>query len=364
MFIKKTDISITQSYKREATTQAEEEEECCSPVSSSFNTKQIAHNPLTTLQETNRMETIRLDYLKTFLVVARTRSFSVAAKELGSSQGTVSHHIAAIETYFDAELFKRTANGVEVTDAGATLKETAEKMLQEAQNAKAKISSSKQNLSGTISIAASTIPEEHIIPSLTAGFQNRYPHVKFKIKAEDSLKSLSSLRASNVDFAAVGTIKGFEEKFDYIQVGQEDLVLIVPCNHELAKQTLVALSEIIKCPFIDREETSGTRKEIERLLEDNKLGLEQLKIALELGSTESIVTAVSEGRGISIISSIAAKKAYAAGLVKIVKIKEAKNPRKLYIVKPKRPLIKISEAFWEFCKEYKFKGQAITCPSD
>ncbi|HEX7481893.1 MAG TPA: LysR family transcriptional regulator, partial [Candidatus Bathyarchaeia archaeon] len=40
------------------------------------------------------METIRFDYLNTFLTVARTRSFSVAAKELKTSQGTVSHHIA------------------------------------------------------------------------------------------------------------------------------------------------------------------------------------------------------------------------------------------------------------------------------
>ncbi len=132
----------------------------------------------------------------------------------------------------------------------------------------------------------------------------------------------------------------------------------------LAKQESVTLNEVIKYPFIDREETSGTRKEIERLLENNKLSLEQLKVSLALGSTESIVTAVSEGRGVGIISSIAAKKACAAGLVKIVKIKEAKTPRKLYIVRPKGPLVKISEAFWEFCKGYKFKNEVITCPAD
>ncbi len=109
------------------------------------------------------METIRFDYLKTFLTVARTHSFSVAAKELGTSQGTVSHHIAALEEYFDAELFKRASNGVEVTEAGATLRETAEKIIKDAQEAKAKISSSKQNLSGTITIAASTIPGENQI---------------------------------------------------------------------------------------------------------------------------------------------------------------------------------------------------------
>ena len=80
------------------------------------------------------METIRLDYLNTFLTVAKTHSFSVAAKELKTSQGTVSHHIAALEVYFDAELFKLTANGVEVTEEGATLKETAAKIVNKGRN--------------------------------------------------------------------------------------------------------------------------------------------------------------------------------------------------------------------------------------
>ena len=90
-------------------------------------------------------------------------------------------------------------------------------------------------------------------------------------------------------------------------------MLVVPCNHSLAGQGSVKLAEIGMYPFINREETSGTRKEIERLLQNNKLSLEQLKVALELGSTESVITAVSEGRGVSIISSIAATKAQSAG---------------------------------------------------
>ena len=307
------------------------------------------------------MENIRFDYLKTFLTVARTRSFSKAAKELGTSQGTVSHHIAALEEFIDAELFKRVASGVDLTEAGTTLKESAEKILNEAQEAKAKISSAKQNLSGTIKIAASTIPEEHIIPSLIAKFLRVHSEVKFKIKAQDSLISLASLEAGDVDFAAVGTLQAYEEKFDYVQVGEEELVFIVPCNHELAKHETVELVDVFKYPFISREETSGTRKEIERLLENNKLTSEKLQIALELVSTESVITAVSEGRGVSIVSSIAAKKAQAAGIVRIVRIKEAKALRKLYIARPKRPLLKIAEVFWEFCKDYKFKNEAVSC---
>jgi DNA-binding transcriptional LysR family regulator len=199
---------------------------------------------------------------------------------------------------------------------------------------------------------------------LIAEFQKRHSNVKFKIKAEDSLTSLGSLEANNVDLAAVGTIQGYEEKFDFIQVGEEELVLIVPCNHKLAKEKTVKLIELAKYPFISREETSGTRKEIERLLENNKFPSKLLKVGLELGSTESVITAVSEGRGVSIVSSIAAKKAQAAGLVKIVKVNEAKNPRKLYIVRPKMPLLKIAEAFWKFCGDYKFKNEAISCSAD
>jgi DNA-binding transcriptional LysR family regulator len=307
------------------------------------------------------VETIRFDYLKTFLTVARTRSFSLAAKELRTSQGTVSHHVAALEAYFDAELFKRAANGVELTEAGATLKETAEKILQQTQETKAKISTAKQKLAGTIRIVASTIPGEHIIPSLTAQFQEKHPNIKFKINAQDSLNSLSSLQANDADFAAVGTMQGFEEKFDFLPIGEDQLILLVPCNHRFAKNKTVTLNAILPYPFIIREETSGTRLEIERFLKKNGIDSCQLKVALELGSTESVITAVSEGRGISIVSSIAAAKAQAAGLIKIVEIEEAKNPRKLYIVRAKKPLLKISEAFWEFCKSYKFKNEAIAC---
>ena len=315
-------------------------------------------------EETKRMETIRFDYLNTFLTVDRTHSFSIAAKELKTSQGTVSHHIAALEDFFDAELFKRTPNGVEVTEAGATLKQAAEQILQQAQDAKAKISSAKHTLSGTIRIVASTIPGEHIIPGLIAEFQKKYPEVKFKIKAQDSQSSLASLQANDAEFAAVGTMQGFEGKFDYLPIGEEQLVFITACNHELAKHKAIKLSEALKYPAIVREETSGTRLEIERLLEANKIDFMQIKIAFELGSTESVVTAVSEGRGISIISSIAAAKAQAAGLVKVIPIAEGKSTRKLYMARPKNALLKPSEAFWEFCKSYKFRSQTVTCPKE
>ncbi|HSV48705.1 MAG TPA: LysR substrate-binding domain-containing protein, partial [Candidatus Acidoferrales bacterium] len=197
---------------------------------------------------------------------------------------------------------------------------------------------------------------------LIAEFQKKYPEVKFKIKAQDSLNSLNSLQSNDAEFAAVGTTLGFEEKFDYLPIGEDQLVLIAPCNHELAKCKSVKLKDAMQYPAIIREETSGTRLEIARLLEANKIHFEDIKAALEVGSTESTITAVSEGRGISVVSSIAAAKAQAAGLIVIVPIVEVKSSRKLYMARPKKAMLKPSEAFWEFCKVYKFKSQVVTCP--
>ncbi len=298
---------------------------------------------------------MRLDYLQTFLNVAKTHSFSAAAKELNLTQGAVSHHIASLEEYFDAELFNRAATGVELTDAGTLLAKAAERILDEVENTKGEISKTKQELTGVIRINASSVPGEHIIPSLIAEFQKKHPDVKFKIKAEDSINSLMDLEAGKTDLAAVGTIEGYGGKVDAAEVGAEKLVLIVPNGHELAKRKSVKLNEILKYPYINREETSGTRKEIERMLEEAGISATKLKTSLELGSTEAVLTAVSEGRGVAVVSSIASEKAQAAGLVKIVRIEGANAKRKLYIVKSKKKLQRAAEVFWEFCKAYTFK---------
>ena len=301
------------------------------------------------------METIRVDYLNTFLSVERLRSFSLAAKELQTSQGTVSHHIAALEIFFDAELFKRTANGVELTDAGAILKDAAERILQETQTAKANISIGKSVLSGTIRISASSSPEKQVIPFLISEFQDKHSEVKFKIKAQDSLTSLESLRSNGADFAALNAVETLGDKYEFLQIGEEQLVFITAPHTKLAGNKTVKLSEIVTYPFINRDETSGTRLEIERLLKDNKIDPFSLKSNLELGSTCSVITAVADGKGVSIIPSSDAAKAQAAGLIKAIPIVEAKKPYKLYLVRPKKAMLKHAEAFWEFCKQYKFR---------
>lgn len=304
---------------------------------------------------------LRLEYLKTFLALVKTGRFLAAAKELHLSQATVTNHIAILEKHFDAKLLNRTAKGVELTPAGKILKDRAEKIINEIENAKVQISLLKHEIAGLIKIVASTIPGEHIIPSLIAEFKKKHPAVDFNIMITDTVNALICLEKNMADFAAVGSLIGYEEKFEKIELAEEELVLIVPRNHELEKRESIKLHEILKYPYINREETSGTRKEVAKMLKESRIRPQELNTVFELGSTQAVITAVAEGRGISIISSIAARKAEMSGLIKAIKISHVKNTRKLYIVRQKKELDKACQTFWDFCKESAWPCQCGNC---
>jgi LysR family transcriptional regulator, transcriptional activator of the cysJI operon len=303
---------------------------------------------------------VKLQYLSTFATVQKTGSFSAAAEELEISQATVSNHIAALERDVVAKVFIRTIKGVELTEAGKTLQETTERIFEVIEKAKRTISSAEKGLQGEIKIATSNIPGEHIIPSLISNFRNRYPAVKFKIQATESITSLQSLNNKEVHFAAVGSVEGFEGKFELIEIVKEELVLIVPPDHELSKKEEVKSQDILKYPFVCRGDKSGTKKETQKMFSEQGISPSDFKVVMELGSTESVITSVSEGAGVSVVSSIAARKAEAAGLVKIIKIEGVRNIRKFYIARQlKKQLPKAMENFWEFCGQFEFKQTAI-----
>jgi DNA-binding transcriptional LysR family regulator len=294
---------------------------------------------------------LRIDFLKTFLEVVSAGSFLEAAKKLNVTQATVSNQIASLEEYFGVKLFVRTRDGVTLTDEGKILSKRARQIFDLIDATKREIINSTKRLRGTIKIAASTIPGEHILPIIAGGFKKVYPEVDIEVEIGDTGVSLKKLIEGRVDFAATGSLFDNQNFFETKVIARERLVVITPVNHELSSKKSIELSEILNYPFVSREPSSGTRNEINKIFAEQHIDPNKLNIVLELGSTGSVITAVSEGIGISIISSIAAEKARAAGLLNIVEIKNARNWRELYLVRLKKPEYpEILEKFWSTVK--------------
>ncbi len=295
---------------------------------------------------------LKVRALRTFVILAETGSFSKTAEKLGIAQGTVSNHITSLEDYFDAELFhksERAREGENLTRVGIAIINPAKEIVAILNQTEDEVNRIKGAVTGTLRIATSTIPGEHILPSFIAKFKAKNPTVEFEVDLSDSGKSLEKLIAKEIDLAAVGSLVGYESEVETFPIAEEQLVLIVPLEHELASSESVDPYMLVDYQLITREKTSGTRKETERILKSLEISLEKFKSILELGSTESVITAVSENYGIAIISSIAAKKA--ENYVKIISLKGVENRRKLFMVRRTRESYPaLVETFWDFTK--------------
>lgn len=294
------------------------------------------------------MNSLRVDFLKTFLEVVSAGSFLEAAKRLHVTQATVSNHIASLEKYFGTRLFVRTRDGTYLTEEGKILNKRARQILDFVNLTKKEIINSSEKLRGVVKIAASTIPGEHILPILAGSFKKSYPEVDIEIEIGDTGTSIEKLAEGRIDFAAVGSLMNTNNKFETKVIARERLVIITSVNHELSNKKALELSEVLNYSFVSREPSSGTRNEVNKIFNEQNIDPNKLNIVLELGSTGAVITAVSEGIGISIVSSIAAEKARAAGLVNIIEIKNARNWRDLFLVRQKKSEYpEILERFWE-----------------
>jgi DNA-binding transcriptional LysR family regulator len=297
---------------------------------------------------------LNIQFLETFIRIVEFGSFSKTAANLNISQSAVSQQVQVLEKYFGAQLFERSIKGAELTIEGKILSKYSKTIIDSLELAKREIASSLREIKGVLKISSSTIPGEHILPKFFSQFRKEFPDMSYQIEVNDSEISLNKLREGLVDLAAVGSLEN-EKEFDCIVLAEEELVLAVPANHKLATEEGIDLKEIEHHPYLSREKTSGTRRESERILQKAGVDISKLKIVAELNTTESILTAISEGLGISLISSIAASKFERTGLIKCIKLPtKLSAKRKLYLVKQKAEEWKASkllETFWEFVKK-------------
>ena len=296
---------------------------------------------------------MNIEFLRNFISLTKYQSFSGLAKDLSISQSTLSHQISQLEKELgDIKLIDRTTRKFKLTQEGKILLSYAEKIIDLYNSCRRELSKYSTTISEDLFITTSTIPGEYILPMFITNFNNKYSNVNFQISINNSRESINLLNKSKADFAGIGSFMNYEkEKFDYIEIGKDEMVFICSTKHEITKkdENQINFAEIIKYPFINREIGSGTRNIIEQQFSEYKL----LNSQLEINDNDSIISAVSQSNNISILSSFIAKRAEKAGLIKILKIKDYPviAKRDLFFIKLKeKELTGLKKEFWEFLK--------------
>jgi DNA-binding transcriptional LysR family regulator len=129
-----------------------------------------------------------------FLAVARERSFTKAAAQLGVSQSALSHNVRGLEERLGVRLLTRTTRSVAPTQAGERLLRTAGPRLDEIEAELEGLSEFREKPAGTIRITAGDHPTETVLWPRLAKFLPDYPDIKVEIALDQALTNIVEQR--------------------------------------------------------------------------------------------------------------------------------------------------------------------------
>jgi DNA-binding transcriptional LysR family regulator len=285
-----------------------------------------------------RPEDLQLPYLTTFSKAAELSSFTGAAKALRLTQASVSQRVQALEKKLDTPLFKRQAGRVLLTDAGQKLYDYAQRILDLHRQAHHEITGHDAPVGGELSLAASSIPGDHLLPSLLSQFGQKHPHIRVRATVSDSMGVIAQVERGEVSLGLLGR-KADRPHLDFRYLAIDRMVLIVPPGHALSRRKKLSVKQLARYPLVVREVGSGLRHCFEKSLDKAGLSLSDLRVALELGSNESIKEAVLRGVGVAVLSTYAVQKELRAGQLHAVVVSDLHCDRDMYIVQDRRRVL-------------------------
>jgi DNA-binding transcriptional LysR family regulator len=135
----------------------------------------------------------RLIVMKTFVTVAKSSSFSAAARELAISGSLVSRHVADLERQVGVRLVNRTARSVSLTDAGTRYAEFAQRILSEIEDEDGALSESRDRPEGTLSVICPKWIGTLDLGDAIAAFVREHPRITMRFE-------LGGMSDRNYDF--------------------------------------------------------------------------------------------------------------------------------------------------------------------
>ena len=237
---------------------------------------------------------MELRELKSFVIAARFRSISKAAKELGLGQPTVTTHIKKLEKELNMVLFDRVTRPIRLTLSGQTIFDLSQPLLDGIDSLAVRTSEAEERGPVTIASTPDIIP--HTLLRVVKVFNNLYPNVYLRIQSATRTEVIGMVRTGEVDAGIIqhpdrGDDLHFEPLFLY------ERVLIAPKGHDLLAAPMTSLDSISKYPLILMARGTYTRYILEEQLQKRGLNYE---VIMELDSMDMIKKFVTIGMGISV----------------------------------------------------------------
>jgi DNA-binding transcriptional LysR family regulator len=296
--------------------------------------------------------------LQVFHTVARLLSFTKAAETLHMTQPAVTFQVRQLEEYFNTRLFDRTHNRISLTEAGARVFQFSDKIFElygEMENAVREMTG---EISGSLTIGASTTIAEYMLPALLGDFRAKYPDVSIHLKVSNTDGIVSMVENNTIDLGVVEAPVS-NKNLVVDECRRDYLVAIVPPGHAKADLKKITLDELLEYPFICREEGSGTREVIAEHMARWSKSQTCMNVAMELGSPEAVKGAVEAGMGISVVSNATIQKELRLSTLVAIELDPPLERPFSFVHQKQKFRVRVMEELLEFAQAYCEKHREV-----
>jgi len=268
-----------------------------------------------------------LSQLEVFLAVARERRFSRAAEKLFRTQSAVSQTIRKLELEIGEPLFDRSSREGVLTDAGRTLQEYAEKLLNLRQDAQEALVELRELQKGKLVIAANEFTVLYLLPVL-AEFRRLHPMIKVIVQRALGSHIPDDLLKHNVEFGVL-SYDPQEPQLESAVVYLDELVFVVPPGHPLASVQEVSIRQLGAESFVAHIVSSPYRDKVIEAFRRHKT---PLHMDVELPTLQAIKRFVCMGNGVALVPEMSVESELNRGELIRIPVTELPFQRKLRLV--------------------------------
>jgi LysR family hca operon transcriptional activator len=245
---------------------------------------------------------MELRHLRYFVAVADAGSLTVAAeKKLHTAQPSLSRQIRDLEYEVGVPLMNRSVHGIELTAAGRAFLDHARLALTQAEAAAEAARRAAQPAKPTFAMGFQTGQEVDWLPRATSILRDELLNIEIRVSSDHSTTLADDLQRGKLDIAFLRR----EQKPDleYKVVAKEPLVVILPSDHQLARNKAIDPRDLVGETFIGISEIPRVlRAAINAYLK--RAGIE-LKPHLEIDNFAMAVSLVASTRGVALLPASA-----------------------------------------------------------
>ena len=287
-----------------------------------------------------------LERIRLFILSAKHRNITQAARELHISQSAASRQLKRLEEKLATKLFKKNGRGRKLTRSGQAFLNEVSPLWSQFEELEKKYSRSADS----ITIAATHRPSKYLIPALITRFSNNHPAAKLTLLTRSSFEIEKLLIDETVDLAIITNPTSSMSSFVTEPYYRESLTAFVAANHPLAHIRSLGATADGTIPLIVKCRRDGQSRVEQQLQGFEKQGM-KFKVVMRCESPEVVKEFVRQGAGVGLLYLNSIRQGIERGAFKTLQLPALDIVGQIYIVYSKeKPLTRLARELLLFLR--------------